>query len=358
MAHCNILQIGKFRNGSLKYWCTVHKAGFKGVLDKNTSKCVKSDILQISESEKFYLNPEEWEGGVGLWGSLNSVYNTSKYSGHSEKGIHVHARSEIDGIKHVDGTYTELYIKTPANDLFGTEKHIKLDSEIARAYTASMVMGKSIKYLECSYCKTPHIDSELFAVKYHIKHMCTSCGREFMDDKAGISNPVVKVKEIFKDMINNQSINLVDRELNINQSDYPAGIEIWGSNPAIIWTAQRSEEAGIHIHIHKKGQSGERITDETYGKVIIDGIELNHVQIRYLMVQNSLKFLKNKVKSIFCPQCDKSHFDNLDMATLPHKNHTCEFCNFKFTTKKKLIGNPMVNTLKQLEDIYKSTQKK
>lgn len=355
--NCKIIKIGKNRNGTSKFWCSAHKAVYLGSLNEN-SRCKNADTLIIQEREKFYLNPEEWKGGVGLWGSLQSIYNTSVYSGHNEEGIHVHARSENDGHKHIDDTFKEVYIKTPTQNLFNIEKYIKLNSEIASAYTASMVMGKSIKYLECSHCKAPHIDSEFFAVTYHKKHMCTSCGKEFMDDEIGISNPIEKVKEIFKDMILNQSINFVERELNINQSDYPAGIEIWGSNPAIIWTAQRPEEAGVHIHVYKEEGSGERIIDDTYGTVIIDGIELNPVQVRYLMVQNSLNFLTNKVKSIYCPNCNKGHFDKLDMATFAHKNHSCEFCGFEFTTKKKLIGNPMVDILRNLEKNYSSIQKK
>ena len=357
MSECTIQQIGKFRNGSPRYWCTIHKSIAKRTGTGELLTCQKAHIPDIEEHEKVYLDPEEWKGGVGLWGSLNSIYSTAKTT-MDEEGIHVHARSEVEGKKDIDGTYKEVFVKAPSTDLFNSAKYIKLDSEIATGYTASMVTGKKMKCIECSHCGEPHIDSDYFAVTYHRKHLCTYCGKQFWDEVESISNPIVEVKKIFGERFLKQSIELVDRKLRINQAEYPGGIEIWGSNPAIIWTRGKKEEAGIHVHVYKDNNSGERIYDDTFGSVIIDGIELNDVQVRYLMVQNSLSHLNGKVKAIQCDNCGGNHFDTQDSAIRPHKHHLCEYCSTEFETSMLYVSNPLVKIVENLIRNYEELQKK
>ena len=355
MTSCKIDQIGKHRNGKPKYWCKVHFSTAYSDSIEIPDKCQKYDQPRISEEDKFRLNPKDWDGGVGIWGALDPVYNTSTLEGH-HPGIHLHARALEDGEKQIDYTFKEIEIKTQDEDLFEEDKYIKLDTEIAHAYTASMVFGKELKYLLCTHCGKPHIDADYFSVTYHKKHMCTYCGREFRDVEPGISNPVVEIQRIFHSSMKERTIELVERTLNINQKDYPGGIQIWGSNPAIIWTAKRSEEAGIHVHVYNNA-GDEALQDDTYGKVIIDGIELNGAEIRYLMVQQSLSHLIGKIKAFNCPECNNPHCDKGDYGIRPHEHHLCEFCNNEFTTAVKCVGNPIIEKLQQLKNNYEALQK-
>ncbi|MAT90911.1 MAG: hypothetical protein CMC35_09485 [Flavobacteriaceae bacterium] len=353
---CIINHIGKHRNGKNKYWCSTHRSIAKSKKNETPTHCEKSHVVEVKEDEKLYLDPEKWKGGIGLWGSLQPIYSTSK-TPFDEKGIHVHARNTNKGKKEIDGTFKEVYIKSPISDVFGNNQYIKMDAEIATAYTTSMVTGKKMKCIYCSHCNKPHIDSNYFAVTYHKKHLCSHCGREFWDKNEGISNPIVEIKKIFQDQFIEQSIELVDRVLDIEQKNFNGGIEIWGSNPAIIWTRPKKEEAGIHVHVYKNDNTGERIFDDTYGSVKIDGHELNDTQVRYLMVQNSLEYLKNKVLSINCSNCGRDHFDRLDSAIRPHKHHLCEFCDTEFETDIPCVGNPIIQVLNILRKNYEALQK-
>jgi hypothetical protein len=47
---------------------------------------------------------------------------------------------------------------------------------------------------------------------------------------------------------------------------------LWASTPAIIWTADRPQEKGIHVHIHD-GQR--RIVDDTFSEVLFEGRRLS-----------------------------------------------------------------------------------
>jgi hypothetical protein len=356
MATCAIQPLGKFRNGKPKYWCKTHFTTITGIDSQIPERCEKYNQPEISEDDRYLLNPSDWQGGVGVWGSLDAVYDTSPYSGH-QTGIHLHTREDEKGEKQIDYTFKELDIITPHTDLFGKEICITINTEIAHAYTASMVFGKEMKYLKCPHCEKGHIDAEYFAVTYHRKHMCTFCGREFVDAEKGISNPVIEIQRIFGSALDQRTIHIVDRILNIKQKDFTGGIQIWGSNPAIIWTANRQEEAGIHVHVFKDKKGTEAFADETFGKVIIDEIELNGTEIRFLMVQQSLNFLNGKVKSIYCPECNNPHCDRGDLAIRPHEHHLCEFCSYEFTTQTKCVGNPIIDKLNQLRQNYQALQK-
>ncbi|MBN8693516.1 MAG: hypothetical protein J0L69_09985 [Bacteroidetes bacterium] len=353
---CKIEYMGKYRNGKPKFWCKTHFALADSIGFETPEKCRKHDLPKINENDKYVLDPNEWEGGVGVWGSLDPVYNTSPHIGH-DSGIHLHTRQEETGEKQIDYTFKEIEVITPQKDLFGNEQRIMLNTEIAHAYTASMVFGKDMKCINCPNCNQPHIDADFFAVTYHKKHMCTYCGKDFLDTERGISNPVIEIQKIFRSSFNDRTIKIVDRELNIQQKDYPGGIQIWGSNPAIIWTAKRNEEAGIHVHVFKDKGGTEAFADETFGKVNIDGIELNGTEIRILMVQQSLTHLKGKILSINCPNCNEPHTDRLDNAVRPHEHHLCEFCSTEFTTPTKCVGNPIIEKLRQLQANYDALQK-
>lgn len=355
MSDCKIEYLGKYRNGKKKYWCKTHFS----LADSNDidapNKCAKYPLPKISENDKYRLDPTEWEGGVGIWGSLDPVYDTSPHS-HHESGIHLHTRQNEDGEKQIDYTFKELEIVSPESNLF-EENTVVINTEIAHAYTASMVFGKDMKYLKCPNCGRGHIDADYFAVTYHKKHMCTFCGRDFVDSERGISNPVIEIQRIFGSAYNQRTINIVDRVLDINQKDYPGGIQIWGSNPAIIWTAKRQEESGIHVHVFNDKEGTEAFKDETFGKVIIDGLELNPQEIRFLMVQQSLTHLKDKVLFITCPECNSPHCDRADLGVRPHEHHLCEFCSTEFTTPIKCVGNPVLEKLAKLKANYEALQK-
>jgi hypothetical protein len=137
------------------------------------------------------------------------------------------------------------------------------------------------------------------------------------------------------------------RSLNIRQFDYPGGIQIWGSNPAALWTAPHKEEAGIHVHILSEDGS-ETLIDETYSQVKIDGIALDPAMVRVFMAQSTLPHLARRVTDIHCSKCNQPHFDTGELAFTPHVIHHCTKCGSELRSGSRLrktIGNPMVDIL-------------
>lgn len=60
---------------------------------------------------------------------------------------------------------------------------------------------------------------------------------------------------------------------------------LYASTPAILWTAARSQEVGIHAHVRR---GIERIVDDTYGEVILDGRQLVRGDLLAMMVERTI----------------------------------------------------------------------
>ena len=349
--NCDIRADVNRRNGKPRYWCHTHKCFAWDESGNPLQKCKKADIPPVREDEKIYLDLSEWKGGVGLWGALPPVFST--HSGNLEDGIHVHARPDIDKPKSIDKTFREVYLKniTKQGILDFENECIRIDGESAKAFAVAFLLKRPLVYVRCSHCDHIHADLDWFSVFEHKKHVCNHCGREFFCKEKNISNPIIYIQELIGDNINHRQMVNIDRTLDISIKDYPGGISIWASNPGIIWSSPKPEEIGIHVHCYKEQNHDERIVDDTFGKVIIDGIELNPLYIGHYMSQKYLTHLEEPLYSLYCPNCSKPHFDQNELAYTPHKEHICEYCNTTFSspeTNSPTVSNPIIDTLKEL----------
>ena len=139
-------------------------------------------------------------------------------------------------------------------------------------YMATTVFGYTMREVRCTYCGYSHLDRDWFSVHPHSRHLCAGCGKHFRDTQTGIGNPICGVRDACG--VQTRAPKPSTKKLKIKQQDYPGGIQIWGSNPAFIWTGKSTEEEGIHVHAYKEGAQMPEI-DETYGTVTIDGITLD-----------------------------------------------------------------------------------
>lgn len=353
---CDIRAETKLRNGYPNWWCYTHYSSARGEGGVKLEQCEKSLLPPIKDDEKIYIDLENFPGGVGIWGALEAVLDT-KRDIPEPKGVHVHLRLVEGDEKITDKTFKEVYVKAPVTSLHNTEEWVKIDDYIACAYTASVVFDRKLKVISCKHCGRIHVDADWFSVHYHKKHFCTYCGRDFIDTEPSISNPVYYLQQIYQEKLAHRTIEEVTAKLIISQKDYPGGIQIWGSNPAIIWTAKRPEQSGIHVHLFKE-KIGNPYSDDTYGYVEIDGISLDPQMLRYYMVQKAFPYLEKYIASINCPKCKREHFDKDDKGLNPHKIHECEHCHhvFEDTTKYKsgVVSNPILARLQKIEKNHKS----
>lgn len=329
-AKCSIEHVGKQRNGKPRYWCLTHQCNATGLHGVRLSACAAS--AKVGKPPKVLeLDASAHPGGIALWGAVEAVYDTSSMP--PEIGIHVHARATQQGQKQVDDTFDTVVVR-----LSQTEQ-ATISGDTAISFYLSRFLHREVKLLRCSHCDEPHLDAGYFAIQPHRKHMCQACGRHFNDTEKSISNPIALLSSVQRDVAPIRA----PRELDIEQCSYPGGMQIWASNPALLWTSDRPEETGLHVHLYDA--AGAIVVDDTFDRVVVDGLELNELQVQYFMAQQALPYLAGKVSNLVCPRCDTPHFDTGDLAFSPHIEHECEQCSTKFSSKgrrKLTIANPFI----------------
>ena len=336
---CNIVPVGKRRNGGARYWCLNHKSDATAKFGKRSKACRYAELPPLEEKDIFKLNIEDYPGGVALWGAVPPIYDTTEMP--LDKGIHVHARKKANGTKDIDQTFRKVQIIHDD----GTHEVSELD---AIYYLVSSIFGFDVKLIHCTHCGYPHLDKDWFCVHPHQLHLCAGCGKSFRGSKASIGNPIAAIQKL--PFTKKPKVRHSNRILRISQETYPGGIKIWGSNPSILWTSDHYQEWGIHVHAFKNNRSLPEI-DDTYNSVEIDGIKLHGQQVGTYMAQQSLPHIANRIRFVCCSTCNTQVFDTGSDAFEPYAERYCSGCknllriNGKF---RKIVANPIVLTLELL----------
>jgi hypothetical protein len=83
-----------------------------------------------------YLNPEDYPGGIAIWGALPAVFNTSACP-EEHNGVHVHARVSVGGPKHIDETFDIVRVQSQGVD--GHKRMFEINGEDAANYNISTI---------------------------------------------------------------------------------------------------------------------------------------------------------------------------------------------------------------------------
>ena len=283
---CEIVSVGRRRDGGNRYWCVRHRADATAKYGRRAPVCRGADTPTISERETLDLDLGRYSGGVALWGAVPPVYDTTVEP--LDRGIHVHARETLGSRKVFDATFRAVRVFADALPSDGT-----LVTELdAIYYMVSSVFGYAPKRIECNHCGFSHLDRDWFSVHPHERHLCAGCGRYFRDHERGIGNPTAGLRDALG--IAERTPKPAGREIDIRQSDYPGGIQIWGSNPAFLWTSELREEEGIHLHAFANAGDENPVVDETFSRVGVDGLCLDPLMVRVSMAQVALPHLRGR----------------------------------------------------------------
>jgi hypothetical protein len=340
-APCSIRLVGKRRDGGSRYWCLRHGADATAKYGVRARRC-RAAHIPLSAIEPVEIDVSSFQGGIGLWGAVPAVYDTTRLP--LDKGIHVHARRSSEDRKEIDATY-------PAVRLVGRalpREGLLITALDAIYYMVSSIFGFRMRLVRCAHCGSPHLDKDWFSVHPHQRHLCAKCGQTFRDDVKGVGNPIEGIRTAFG--ARRRKARSPKRAVALRQGDYPGGIQIWGSNEALIWTGRADEEAGIHLHAFRTPKCEPDI-DETYSSVTIDGVKLNAQMVRFLMAQNSMPHLWGRVQALCCGNCGIDAFDQGSSAYSPRALRACQRCGEAVRSKgriRNVIANPVVAKLEQL----------
>ena len=280
------------------------------------------------EKKTLEIDPSEFGGGIAIWSAMPPVFDTSTVP--SESGIHVHARRLPGKAKAIDESFDRVIIKTAQTG------SVEIDGDLASAFNLASILVETPQPLKCPMCSALVTDLGWNALKPQKTHDCGACGHAFISATAIIANPIAAIRHTLNGGRERKTPEVSKLNWRRSCKDWPDGIQIWGSNAAILWTAERPEASGIHVHAYNHGSR--RKADETFGAVQIDGEELNPVQIRFLMAQRYSPLLMQAVCTLVCPKCGDALFDVESPAT-PKMLHNCA-CGMLIESSFPAISNP------------------
>jgi hypothetical protein len=113
-------------------------------------------------------------------------------------------------------------------------------------------------------------------------------------------NPICGVREACS--VQTRAPKSSTKKLKIKQQDYPAGIQIWGSNPAFIWTGKSTEEEGIQFTHTRTGRTCRRSKRRT-GPSRSTASGSTPSLVRLYMAQAILHSVKDRLATVMCTSC-------------------------------------------------------
>lgn len=286
---CQIVPAGKFRNGAKRWYCKTHqvhwgvKADYAAASESGEVRC-SNHLAKMS----YVIDPLEIEfkdfEEIGIWCSLPPALSSRAIQKRAPK-IHVHKRFISTDKKVIDRDFDAIVCSY--NEDMGLFENpditkIQVTPPAAFEFVRSLEEAHEMSCVTCRRCGYPHLDLGDFARNPHRKHFCGNCG----NDSIWSPGPIVStpLKPLHDRFSNSNTYVVPDREISL---DNYGGLEfdLWSSTPAVLWTANRPQEKGIHVHIYKDGR---RIVDDTFGTVVSRGKALDRDALWRNMVENTL----------------------------------------------------------------------
>ncbi len=255
---CDFVDAGKMRNGKGRWWCRTHQRHWGTKAD--ISDAIANGAMRCSnhgQPMSYVVNPQHLDiaghAEVGIWCSMPPALTHHGPSEPRRPKIHVHVRDVPGATKVIDRDYRALSLHYNADDnLFGSLEITKvhLTPPAALEFVLALESDKEMDCINCKDCGYPHLDLGDFAREKHRKHLCGNCGRDNTWSKTPIaSTPLKPLHDQFS-----RANTYVDVDKAIDLDEYDGlPFQIWASTPAVLWTAVRPQERGIHVHVYKDG---------------------------------------------------------------------------------------------------------
>lgn len=288
---CDIVDAGKFRSGGVRWWCRTHqtywgyKADHQAFEESGAMRCANHGQPMNYVIDPMVVNVKD-HASIGIWCSLPPALSSHTITPRRPK-IHVHVRTEEGKPKTIDQDFVAIsLIYNNSLGLFGNDEitRVNVTPPAAFDFMRAVEDGRDMTCIACGNCGFPHLDLGDFATKPHRKHFCGNCGYDATWSKGEIvSTPL---KPLSDEMSKNDKFECPDRALNMDE--FPGHhYQVWASTPAVLWTADRPQEKGIHVHIYDPAKK-ERVVDDTFTVVTLKGEELDRSQLLKAMIERTL----------------------------------------------------------------------
>lgn len=289
---CDIVDAGKFRHGKERWWCRTHqtywgtKADHQSFAESGLIRCANHAQAMNYVVDPMVVNVNE-HASIGIWCSMPPALASNAIAPRRPK-IHVHVRKVEDEPKVIDQDFAAislLYNKSLA--LFSNDEitRVNITPPAAFDFMRALEDQREMTCIACGKCGFPHLDLGDFALKPHRKHFCGNCGYDSTWSKGAIvSTPL---KPLSDEMSKNNQFEWSDSKLDMDGEYAGLPFQIWASTPAVLWTGSLPQQKGIHVHIFDPVKK-ERVVDETFGEVTLNGKKLDRVALLADMIAKTL----------------------------------------------------------------------
>lgn len=287
---CDIVGAGKMRNGKERWWCRTHqrhwgtKADISDALKHGAIRCSNHAQPMSYVVDPYHINIGD-HAEVGIWCSMPPALTHAGPSTPRRPKIHVHVRDIPGQEKVIDKDFKALSLHYNTEDnLFGALEisKVHLTPPSALEFVLALELEKTMGCINCKTCGYPHLDLGDFARTPHSKHLCGNCGRDnTWSSQPLTSTPLKPLHDQFS-----RANQYEDVKTEIDLDEYRGlAFQVWASTPAVLWTASRPQERGIHVHVY---QSDEYLIDDTFGTVIHEGRALERSALLNSMVGSTI----------------------------------------------------------------------
>ncbi len=287
---CDFVSAGKYRHGKDRWWCRTHQCHWGTKADIQATHVTGQMVCANARQPMCYVrNPMELDlnahAEVGIWCSLPAALTSTGVVPQRQPRIHVHVRDVPGGHKSIDQDFPAItLVYDTKSDLFANDaiSRVNLTPPAAFEFLLGICNNVVMGCISCNHCGYPHLDLGEFGRVPHRKHFCGNCGRDSTWSKIPISSTPLKP---IHDLYPTAHTHITpDKCLNLDAFGSSVSFVAWASTPAVVWTAKRPQEHGIHVHV---AESGKRIIDDTFGQVIHEGVALNREALLERMFNNT-----------------------------------------------------------------------
>ena len=317
------------RNGKPNWWCHTHGMDASAPDGNPVKECAGVWFDAVPEERQLDLDLEN--GELAVWGVVAPGIVIGDRPAEPGK-VHVHRRPTTEANKDIDASFDIVRLHHDGQTL-------TIEGVAAVAFSISELSGRPVKALACPHCGGQHIDEFMFATHAHRKHLCNSCGRNFMDTTGpSVSNPLADASSQLG-LRSSPAAQRPDRPLELLTDDYGAVI-VWPSNITIVSTMTRPEEVGVHVHAWD--QDGKQVIDDTFSSLTIDGTPVDEASLRALTVQRAMAAAHHTpIQSLDCEGCGASLTSPTTGWVEPTTTHLCSSCGETTKTRRKVFLNPL-----------------
>jgi hypothetical protein len=345
---CPIKQV-RSAAGHPAWWCDAHGATATTGAGERLDVCggVAAVAAEDPSRPTLTLGLGDYPAGFEARSLIPPAYDTTASNHAVLWGIHVHGRNQPAETLDLHAMFGALRMEMGDGE---ARRFVRIDHRAGEHYVVSTSFGLPPKYLECPTCLTPFVDEGVLAVTPRSERVCGACHTIFGDSELAIANPFRLAR---RTRMGEAPHGVVDppKALDIHQADYGNGVQLWGPEEALVYTAPTSEieTGGMHTHLYAETfDEANPAVEDNFVAATLDGVALDPRMMRLMMSQRLVPELRLAVRAFDCPACGEAHFDDGRDGCTPHLEHECHRCGHRFPAPGAdgpTIGNPILAAL-------------